>query len=112
MRRFFKATIAAAALGGASLAAVQPAEAHDGGAAIVAGIIGLGVGAAIASSSNHHAYYERSGYQPAYGGGYYDGYAPTYGVTYDRGWDHRGGYDRGYDRSGWDRNYGDRGWRR
>ena len=50
------------------------------GAAILGGIVGLGVGAAIASSNNNR-YYDR-GY---YGGGYYDrGYYPRQGYyNYD-----------------------------
>ena len=51
------------------------------GAAVLGGIVGLGVGAAIASSANRDRYYDRGGY---YNGGYYDrGYAPAY---YDRGY--------------------------
>lgn len=55
------------------------------GAAIVGGIIGLGLGAAIASSNNNR-YYDR-GY---YNNGYYDrGY---YNNGYDRGYYPRNGY--------------------
>lgn len=80
---------------GATVATVAaPAEAqryrryHRGGndaaIAIGAGIIGLGVGAAIASS-NRDRYYD-----PYYGRGYYDrGY-------YGRGYYDRGYYGRGY----------------
>ena len=65
---------AVATLGGATLAATT-ADAHphgDAGAAIGAGILGLAVGAAIASS--HHDY-DRSYY--GYGNGY--GYSNAYG---------------------------------
>jgi len=122
MRNFIKAAIAATALTGASLAAVQPAEARDHtGVAVAAGIIGLGVGAAIASSANDRPRYYDTGYQQSYydNGGYYN-YAPSYGVVYDRGYYQDRGYHRGWDRHDrrdWDRH--DRhdwdhrdGWRR
>jgi len=84
MRKFLTATAAVLALGGVTLGAAAPAEArwhggyhggyyghryHHGGTstALAAGIIGLGVGAAIASD---RGYYGR-------GYGYYD-YAPAY----------------------------------
>lgn len=84
MRKFLTATAAALALGGVTLGAAAPAEAryhggwhggyhghyyrHGGtGTALAAGIIGLGVGAAIASDRGY-------GY---YAPGYYD-YAPAY----------------------------------
>ena len=63
---------AVATLGGATLATTS-AEAHphgDAGAAVAAGILGLAVGAAIASS--HHDY------DRGYYGGYGYGYAPAY----------------------------------
>jgi hypothetical protein len=72
---------AVATLGGASLAATS-ADAHphgDAGAAVAAGILGLAVGAALASSS-HHDYDRSYGYgyeQPYYG----NGYRPAYGET-------------------------------
>lgn len=79
MRKFLTAATAALALGGVTLGAAAPAEAryhggyrghyyHHGGTgtALAAGIIGLGVGAAIASD---HGYYGR---------GYYRGYGPAY----------------------------------
>jgi len=81
MRKFLTAATAALALGGVTLGAAAPAEAryhggwhggyhghyrHGGSsAALAAGIIGLGVGAAIASDRGY------------YGRGYYD-YAPAY----------------------------------
>lgn len=124
MRNFIKAAIAATALGGASLAAVQPAEARDHtGAAVAAGIIGLGVGAAIASSANdRRGYYDTGYYGSGYNPGYYNSYnyAPSYGVVYDRGYYGDRGWHRGWDRhdrrdwgrhdrGGWDRHDG---WRR
>lgn len=131
MRAVIKGALAAALLAGSSLAGTAPAEARDhSGTAIAAGIIGLGIGAAIASSDHHDRYYGGDygyGYdapvnyyaQPAYG---YPAYG--YGVTYDRGYygrdhydgrrdyrDDRRGGDRGHDRDrhdhdrgGWDHN--------
>ena len=121
MRTIVKGLVTAAALGGVSIAAVQPAQARDHtGVAVAAGIIGLGVGAALASSSHHSGYYYDSGYTPYYGSGYgYDYYQPSYGMVYERGYDRRHwrddrgwGHDRnwGHDRGehrGWDR---DRRW--
>lgn len=129
----FKTLTLAAALGASALAATAPAEAQryggyrgrdDGGAAIIAGVAGLAIGAAIASNADRRddAYYYderyegrpdyRQGYDAYYqGGGYrgYDGYRD----------DRRGGHDRhGYGRGGYDqhdgRGYDDRrgGYRR
>jgi hypothetical protein len=81
--------------GFATLATVAaPAEARhwrdrdddDAAWAIGAGILGLGVVAALSSSSRNRYY------DPYYGGGYYGGYAPGY---YDRGYYGRG-YNPGY----------------
>ena len=146
MSAVFKGIVAATVLAGSTLAMTAPAEARyrhhgNGNAALVAGIVGLGVGAAIASDRGYDrggyygydsgpdyyapAYYGGSysyGYTPVYYGGY--GYGYNYGRHYDRGyygrghrdWGHRGGYDRGYrgnDRGGYrDHNRGDRGYRR
>jgi hypothetical protein len=92
MRKNLAAGMAALTFGGAIATAAIPAAAearpyhggyhgyyggyrhHDNGAAIVAGVAGLAIGAALASG-NHHSYYR---------GGYYDyGYAPGY---YDYGY--------------------------
>lgn len=108
MRKFLTATAAALALGGVTLGAAAPAEAryyhggyyhHHGGtgAAVAAGIIGLGVGAAIASD---HGYYGRGYYGPAYYGpayyappppppGYYYGGPPCRTDWRWDGWAHR-----------------------
>jgi len=83
------------ALAATALVSAVPAEAHDrywrrgndvAGPAIAAGVLGLAVGAAVASSNRprRDVYYD----------GYYDGY-------YDRGYHNRGYYDRGY----YDRDY-------
>jgi hypothetical protein len=131
MRAVIKGAVLAALLAGSSLAGTAPAQArdrHDGtGVAIAAGIIGLGIGAAIASD---HRGYEQADYgydyapsayyaeSPAYyGGGYSYGYSRPYysgGYGYDRGyrdhdrrhWDDHRGHDRDRDRNdhgGWDR---------
>jgi len=57
---------------------VQPAAAHgDGGAALAAGIIGLGVGAAIASDHPHyHRHYYYGPPRPVYYGPPPGNYAP------------------------------------
>ncbi|MEO0032599.1 MAG: hypothetical protein RIS94_2357 [Pseudomonadota bacterium] len=126
----------AVGLTAAALASAAPAEARDrwhrGGDdtaawAIGAGIVGLAIGAAIASDHDdrdYDGYYSR-GYYPRYRGGYYYSYPsyPAYPVYrgYDsryrndewrqhERWEHRGdgyrgGYGGGY-RGGW----GHRGW--
>jgi len=107
MRAVIKGALAAALLAGSSLAGTAPAEARDHtGTAIIAGIIGLGVGAAIASSDHQDRYYgnDGHGYNSGYGYGYdapatyYVAPAYSYGVTYDRGYYGRGYGGRGYDR--------------
>jgi len=123
MSAVFKGAIAAALLAGSSLAGTAPAQAHDRtGTAIIAGIIGLGVGAAIASSDHHsrrdygYSYgYDRApttyyGSAPSY---YSYGYSQPsyYGSRYDRGYYNRERRDyyrdrRDYDRGGYDSYYG------
>ena len=93
------------------------------GAAIAAGVVGFILGAALASSSNHHSYdngYYNGGYynrgyssygynqpyyggygQPYYGGGYSQ---PYYGGGYYGGSGY--GYQRCYTTRSWDRYYG------
>jgi len=101
MRAVIKGALAAALLAGSSLAGTAPAEARDHtGTAILAGIIGLGVGAAIASSDHNDRYYSNDGYY-GYDSGYYAAPAYSYGVTYDRGYYGRNYYGRGYDDRGW-----------
>ena len=87
MRKALTAALAAITLGGAVCATAAPADArphggyyhggyygghyrHDnGGAAVAAGVVGLALGAALASNS--HGYYDRGYYAPGY-------YAPSY----------------------------------
>lgn len=115
-----KATLATA-LTASALASVTPAMARDhygrrgddtAAWAIGAGILGLAIGAAVASGADHdrdHRYDRRY-----YNGGdytYRDGYYwDRYGNRYDRDWrrdayrdDYRRGYDRNYyyDRRGY-----------
>ena len=92
MRNLFKKAVLGASLAATALTVAAPAEAqryrgyrgHRGGdtaaGAIIGGIVGLGVGAAIASN-NRNRYYDR---------GYYDG------GYYDRGYPARGYYNDGY----------------
>lgn len=91
MRKALTAAMAAITLGGAVVATAAPAEArphggyyggyygghyrHDNtGAAVAAGVVGLALGAALASNS--HSYYDRGYYAPGYyaPGYYYGGY--------------------------------------
>jgi hypothetical protein len=108
MRKTLSVALAALTLAGGALSA-GAADARDyrhyngghyynrghnnDGAAIVAGIAGLAIGAAIAGGG--HDRYRDNGYR---GGGYY---RPGY---YDRSYYDRGYYDRGY----YDREYYDR----
>lgn len=106
MRNLLKKATLGVALGAAALTTAAPAEAqrwhrgyrgHDRtGPAIVAGIAGLAVGAAIASS-NRDRYYDRRYYND----GYYDRGGYDRGYYYDR--PYRGGYyDRCYVRRVYD----------
>jgi hypothetical protein len=105
MRKTLTAAMAAITLGGAISAAAAPAEARDwghrggysyggaygghyyhhnnnNGAAVAAGVVGLALGAALASNS-HSYYYDR----PYYRSGYYDSYyAPAYRVCESERW--------------------------
>lgn len=109
MRAVIKGALAAALLAGSSLAGTAPAEARDHtGTAIAAGIIGLGIGAAIASSDHNDRYYGYDSYGYDAPANYYAAPAYGYGVTYDTGYYGRGYYGgRGYDRH--DRRWDDRG---
>ena len=118
MRKLLTAAMAAITLGGAVCATAAPAEArphgyggggyygggyygggygghhhhNDAGVAVAAGVVGLALGAALAS--NHHGYYDRGYYGRSYyddgyyGGGYYPGYYgyPGYRICESRHW--------------------------
>jgi hypothetical protein len=123
MTTLFKKASLALVLGASVLTAASPAEAQrygggyrgrdNGGTAVVAGIAGLAIGAALASNGDRGRYYDRGYddriiYDAPY---YYDGgplYRPGYGGYYEqRGYyrdDRRGYY--GYDRRGGDRGRG------
>jgi hypothetical protein len=118
MTAHFKKITLAIALGASALAVAAPAEAQryggyrgrdNGSTAIVAGIAGVAIGAALASSANRRddGYYDR-GYEgpivayPAYDGYYdggyrgYDDYRGYNGYNgYNGYYQSRGGYDRG-----------------
>ncbi|MFM9936855.1 MAG: hypothetical protein ACKVOL_11735 [Novosphingobium sp.] len=94
----------AAALAASTITGAAPAQAHgdDAAIAIGAGVVGLAVGAAIASSHNDRGYYENDrGY---YEGGYYRSY-PRYRGGYNapaypqyRAYPAYRGYEDSYDR--------------
>lgn len=122
-----KKTVLGTALAASALAATTPAMArdyyhrsHDNSAAVAigAGVIGLALGAAIASSSNDHDRYRERYYDNTYS------YGPAYtqGWYYRDGWywdrdgrrHHRDEYYRHHRNNGWGHGYDhDRGdWRR
>jgi hypothetical protein len=110
MKKSLAAAMAAITFGGALAAAAAPAQArpydhgyggydygrhydnHRGsdaaGAAIVAGIAGLAIGAALSNGNGHSYAYNNDGYYPRRDYGYYDyGYArPAYQVCESRRW--------------------------
>lgn len=119
--------VLAATLAATTLATAAPAQAHDyyrgrGGnndaaLAIGAGVVGLAIGAAIASDRSDRyydrGYYDRGYYSddydsyPVYRGGYYYDSYPRYRGYDDRGWrEHEWREHRGRDH-GW---RGRRGW--
>lgn len=106
MKKILTTAMAALTLVGAGLASATPAAAHDwngygygrhdndAGVAIAGGIVGLALGAAIASHSNHYGY--GGGYysQPYYSSSY--GYGSGYGSGYSSGYGYGSGYGSGY----------------
>ncbi|MGY4397393.1 hypothetical protein ACVWZA_002587 [Sphingomonas sp. UYAg733] len=122
---FTKATLALA-LGATALTAAAPAEAQryggrhrgndNGGIAIIAGIAGLAIGAAIASSGNDRRRgYDRGYREDSYQQGYVDdGYNYNDYRRNDRRYDDRRAYDRNNGYNGYDRQdgYGQRGYGR
>jgi len=122
MTGVFKGALAATLLAGSTMTAVAPAQADRGTGAVIAGIAGLAIGAAIASDHNrgynrsYSGYYAEPSYyaQPTYYGSY--NYAQPYAYGYGDSYGYRGGgWDR---RDGWrdhdrrDHDDGDRHWRR
>jgi hypothetical protein len=103
MKKIITGAMAALTLGSAAIAGPASARGwygyhhdNDAGAAIAGGLVGLALGAAIASSSHPHYYgdYYEGGYgAPYYGPAYY---GPAYGgacVGHRTVWDpYRGGY--------------------
>lgn len=97
MRKILTAAVAALSLMGGVAATATSAEArpydrnyrhrgNDHGDAVVAGIAGLAIGAALASSNRDRGYYRDGRY-------------------YDRGYNNRGYYSRGYAPRYYDRGY-------
>lgn len=81
MRKTLAAALAAFTFAGAVATSADAGDRRryhrdrdDDGAAIAAGIVGLALGAAIASGGRDRGYYYDRGYygRPYYGGGYYD----------------------------------------
>ena len=111
MKTMWKKGVLALATGASLVAMAAPAEARgyyrggygyrhhgNGGAAIAGGILGLAVGAAIASNAGRGGYGDRSYYR---GGGY--GYVDDgYYRGYDRPYRYRGGYQRCTTERYWD----------
>jgi hypothetical protein len=126
MTSIFTKTALGAALAATALVSATPASAqsyrHDrggdtAGAAIAGGVIGLALGAIIASSSNHHRdrdRYDRRYYNNGYNGGGY--YQQGYNGYYNNGYNgynsyNNNGYNNGYrdhdgDRRGYDNDRG------
>jgi hypothetical protein len=116
MTNIITKTALGAALAASAVVSAAPASAHDyygererggdtAGAAIVGGVIGLALGALVASSTNHHqdrARYDRRYYNRGYnGGGYYNqGQTGYYNGSnngyYNNGSDGYNGYDNSY----------------
>ena len=109
MRKPLAAAVAAITFTGAVASVAAPAQArsyydggeyhrshHDNGAstAIIAGIAGLAIGAAIASSSHKHHNHYGDGYYSGDRGGYDNGYG-AYGSR-DEGWASNSAYGRAY----------------
>ena len=99
MRKILTAAVAALTVAGGVAAVAGPAQAdpyryynghknnnNDAGVAIAAGVVGLAIGAALASSSSNKrssSYYDNGYYQQPYGGqSYYGGQRP---YAYDQG---------------------------
>jgi len=91
MKKLVTGAMAALTLGSAAVAGPASARGwygdhhdNDAGVAIAGGLVGLALGAAIASSSHPHYYGGYYGPGPYYGGGPYYGpgyYGPAYGYA-------------------------------
>ena len=114
MRKSLSAAIAAVTVGASVAATALPAQAQNyyddynrsrsSGAAVIAGIASLAIGAALASSNrNRNSGYYNNGYQdPRYGSGYGSGYGSNYyGNSYGSGYgnSYGNGYSSGYGNS-------------
>jgi hypothetical protein len=102
------------ALAATALTVAAPADAQryrhyyhrdNAGPAIVAGVAGLAIGAALASSADRDRYYHDNGYQPGYDDYYYrdHGYYPNDGY-YNYYYNHNG-YRGCYNQMRYDRYY-------
>jgi hypothetical protein len=128
MTTLFQRASIAFALGVTAFAVASPAEAQrygggyhgrdNGGTAVIAGIAGLAIGAAVASDHDRGRYYDRGYDQPViYQNPDYYEVGPAYGGYYeDRGYYQERGYYRDRDRyrggrGGYDRWHGGRGYR-
>ena len=109
--------IVGSGLAASALAAATPAQADRGyyrrggdttGAAIAGGIVGLAVGAAIASSGRHDHYYDGPRY-PRYRAYYVYRDHPRYYGGWDRGrWEHRRWEREQWERRRWQERHWDR----
>lgn len=117
MRKILTAAVAALTVAGGVAAVAGPAQAdpyryynghknknNDAGVAIAAGVVGLAIGAALASSNSNKrasSYYDNGYYQQGYGGAYNNGYYQQgYQQPYYGGQSYYGGqrpyaYDQG-----------------
>ncbi|WP_298169496.1 hypothetical protein [Novosphingobium sp.] len=119
--KLWKPGLVAAALAAGSMVMAVPAEAHgrrgdDTAVAIGAGVLGLAVGAAIASNNNSDVYV-RYDNRPRYYGGYYPAYPVYRAYPAYRAYPGWRGYDPRYEQwrrwrehERWEHRGGWRGW--
>lgn len=129
MMNLVKKGVLAATLAASALVSAAPAQARDhyrrhgdGGddaaIAIGAGVIGLALGAAIASDHRDGGYYDNGYYRPRYRTQYYYNSYPVYRRNYYnyrsypawRGRDYRNYDNRGWRGHEWREHHGRRGW--
>lgn len=118
MKTFLKKAVLGATLAASAVTAAAPASAQyyrhyrhdDTGAAIAGGVVGLALGAAIASGADRDRdyWYSERGYRPDYDSYYYrgHGYYPTNGYYASRYDDYD--YRRCWTENRWDPYYGSR----